>query len=35
MSEEEFQHKYVVIVASVMGGVVLLLGLLGIFVNIE
>jgi len=32
---EEFQHKYVVIIGSVMGGVVFLLGILGVIVNIE
>lgn len=32
---EEFQHKYVAIVGAVMGGVVLLLGILGVIVNIE
>ncbi len=32
---EDFQNKYVVIVATVLGGIVLLVGLLGVFVNIE
>ena len=32
---EDFQQKYVVIVGTVMGGLVLLIGILGIIVNIE
>ena len=32
---EDFQNKYVVIVGTVMGGLVLLIGILGIIVNIE
>ena len=34
MSEEDFQHKNVAIVAFTMGGVVLLLGVLGIWLNL-
>ena len=32
---EEFQHKYVIIVGAVMGGIVFLIGILGVIVNIE
>jgi hypothetical protein len=32
---EDFQHRYVVIVGAVMGGLVLLVGILGVIVNIE
>ncbi len=32
--KEEFEHKYVGLVASIIGMVVLLLGLGGVFVNL-
>ena len=34
MSEEEFQHKNVGIVAAIIASVVLILGLVGVIVNI-
>ncbi len=31
---EDFQHKYVAIVGFIMGGIVLLVGIVGIIVNL-
>lgn len=32
---EEFQHRYVATVATIIGGSVMLLGMLGILLNLE
>ena len=32
---EDFQNKYVIIVGAIIGGIILLVGILGVIVNIE